>query len=64
MKKNDFRQGLRELGVLMSRPKISNDVTATGGYIKLGDDMDVDWERYAKDLDNYINELIEFYKYV
>jgi len=39
----------------MKRPDKDIPVTLKGSYIKLGDNMSFDWERYAKDLDAYID---------
>ena len=39
----------------MKRPDKNIQVTLEGSYIKLGDNMSFNWERYAKDLDAYID---------
>ena len=41
----------------MKRPDLNIPVIMQGTYIQLNNNMEVDWKRYAKDLDLYINNL-------
>ncbi len=41
----------------MKRPNKDIPVTVMGTYTNLGDNMSFNWEKYAKDMDAYADEL-------